>query len=181
MSGSSRLAAHRAAASANDVPETQNPAPDALGGKPQGNEPDTNTIKEKATMDEAAMKAAVEAARTEGHTAGFTEANERMKAVFASEHYAGRETLAAKMLGKPGLSAEDITDVLADAPKVEPKAEVDQAAANAAAEEAARKEMKEAINSGTNANIDASGGSKPNAKDPWDSVLADIAPNNKAA
>jgi hypothetical protein len=52
-----------------------------------------------------------------GHAAGFKEASDRMAIVFASEHYAGREAYAHKMLGKAGLSGSDIVDLLAASPK----------------------------------------------------------------
>ena len=55
------------------------------------------------------------AARTEGASA---ERN-RFVAVMASEHYAGREAVAAKLLAQPSLDAEAIVGVLADTPKIE--------------------------------------------------------------
>ncbi len=42
---------------------------------------------------------------------------DRISAVMASEHYAGREAMAAKMLENPALSAEAINSILAAAPK----------------------------------------------------------------
>jgi hypothetical protein len=51
-----------------------------------------------------------------GHAAGFKAGNDRMMAVFASEHFAGREAAAAKLLIK-NMTATDITDVLATLPR----------------------------------------------------------------
>lgn len=82
------------------------------------------------------------AENAEAHAAGFKAANDRMKAVFASEHYAGREAYAAKLLGKD-LSAEDVIDLLGDAPKA---SAADPEAVAAAAEEAARDEMQSHLN-----------------------------------
>lgn len=163
MTDSKRLAAHRARASAADAPETPNSAPDALGGEPQGNEPATNTIEKENEMADEAHTAALAAAREEGQKAGFTSANERMNAVFASEHYAGRETLAAKMLAKPGLEAKDIIDLLADAPKTAAPAaaEGNDAELREAAEKAGREQMKAAIEETGNSDIDT--GSAPKA------------------
>ena len=91
-----------------------------------------------------------------GLAAGTDAERARMTAVFASEHFAGREAHAAKLLGK-GLSAEDTIDLLADMPKAQP---VDQATANAAAEEAAREEMREQMNKNGNVDLGADEGGK---------------------
>lgn len=48
---------------------------------------------------------------------GFQAAVERSSAVFASEHFEGREKAAAKLLGNPKLSAEEIVATLAELPK----------------------------------------------------------------
>ncbi|MBB4859639.1 ribosomal protein L12E/L44/L45/RPP1/RPP2 [Novosphingobium chloroacetimidivorans] len=105
-------------------------------------------------------KAAIDAARTEGREAGSKSATERMNKVFASEHYAGREAAAAKLLGKPNLSAEDITELLADMPKagVPEAPALTEEQQRAAAEEAGRKEMQAALEQNKNSDIDAGGG-----------------------
>lgn len=130
--------------------------------------------------DENDNKAAVDAARTEGHSAGFKAANDRMSAVMGSEHYAGRETLAKTLLANEKMTAEDITTALAAAPKA---AAPDNPALSAeeqraAAEEAGREEMKGALADTKNSNIDpgAGGGGKPDAAAEatafWDRVHA---------
>lgn len=48
---------------------------------------------------------------------GFAAAVERNRTVFASEHFAGRETAAAALLGNGKLSADEITATLASLPK----------------------------------------------------------------
>lgn len=90
-----------------------------------------------------------------GEESGFKAANERMNAVFASEHFAGREAMAAKLLNKSGMSAEDVIDVLADTPKAEPKeSALSDEDKRKAAEEGGRKEMQEQLDK-TNADLGA--------------------------
>ena len=64
-------------------------------------------------------QADLDAAKAEGVTEGRQMERDRYAAVMGSEHYAGREGLAGKMLAKDSLSAEEINEMLADAPKVE--------------------------------------------------------------
>jgi hypothetical protein len=103
--------------------------------------------------------------QTAEYQAGFKAANDRLNAVTASEHYAGREPSAHAMLGK-SMSASDIIDILATQPKIEPATIIiDPAAATAAAEEAGKATMLAALNEQTNAALDdSSGDAKPNAK-----------------
>ncbi|QZP06804.1 hypothetical protein [Caenibius sp. WL] len=137
--------------------------------------------KEAEMADNVEVNAAVEAARKEGHTAGFKEANDRMNAVFASEHYAGREAAATKLLSK-NMSAEDIVDVLADMPKAEANAALSDEQRKAA-EEAGRKEMKDAMSETQNSNIEANGGggkTKTDSRAVWAKAKAKVFPNSKA-
>jgi len=87
-----------------------------------------------------------------GHSAGLKAANDRMNAVFAHENAKGREASAAKLLGKPNMTSDDIIDVLADMPAAE---QVSQEEANAAAEEAAREEMQKEMSSRGNVDLGA--------------------------
>lgn len=83
----------------------------------------------------------IEEAKKAAFDAGVKAANERMNTVFASEHYAGREATAHTLLNK-GMSAEDITDVLATLPANKPEAADPTAdALKKAEEEGARKAM----------------------------------------
>ena len=137
----------------DDEPETPGCDPD---------EPETKTQESKKKdkdMTDEEKAAITDAARKEGHEAGFKAATDRMNAVFASEHYAGREATAAKLLGKPSMSAEDIVDVLADMPKAE-KQELSADQQREAAEAAGRQEMQDALKSQKNSNIDADSGQK---------------------
>ena len=59
-------------------------------------------------MTEDEHNAALAKAQADAKAEGFAEANARSAAVMASEHYAGNEKLAANLLGKPALSADDI-------------------------------------------------------------------------
>jgi len=174
MAMSTRLSAHREAVRAGgDCPpgDDKDLTPDEPGEE-DGALPTTTSNKKEKSMDDEA-KAAIEAARTEGQEAGSKSANERMKKVFASEHYAGREAAAAKLLGKPNLSAEDITELLADMPKAEaPKAPaLTDEQQREAAEKAGRDEMKAVLDQNKNSDIDAGGGaSKPDKRAEADSV-----------
>ena len=134
-------------------------------------------------MSDSQNAAAVADAEKKGHEAGFSAANDRMNTVFASEHYVGREAMAAKLLGKPSMSAEDIVDVLADTPKAEKSALTDEEAKKAA-EEAGRKEMKDALAGNKNSDIDANGGGKGGDKQVdatavWDKAIALNNPGGK--
>lgn len=114
---------------------------------------------------------------------GWEAANARMRAVFASEHYAGREALAAKLLGK-SLGADDIIAVLAEAPK----RAITRGAGMSPAQpqpdylaevrdRAAREEMLKALEETTNSAIDASGGSVGHASSAgalWDRAIAKV-------
>lgn len=95
-----------------------------------------------------------------GHAAGMSAALARMTAVFGHEAAQGREATAMKMLCKPNMSAEDITDLLADYPAPTPAAEAPAAVADAteAAEAAARAEMRSAISETQNSDIVPTGG-----------------------
>lgn len=175
MTQSSRLAAHRAAAA---IAAAEQEIPPASSLAPADtNEPTTptNQAKEKPMPTEEEMKAAITTAEQKGRDEATQAATQRMTTVFASEHYAGREPLAAKLLGK-SLSAEDIIDLLADAPKAAPVALTAEqiAAAAEAAEVAAREEMARTLAETGNSNIDANGGqggaSKPDTKAEADTV-----------
>lgn len=176
MATSKRLSAHREAVrvGAETEPDDDKPlTPDEPGEDDRDTPPTTTSTKKEKSVDEE-TKAAIEAARTEGRDTGLKSANERMNAVFASEHYAGREAAAAKMLGKPNLSAEDIVDLLADMPKTEPQgstAGLTEEQQRAAAEEAGRQEMKAALEENKNSNVDAStDGGKPDKRKASDDV-----------
>lgn len=89
--------------------------------------------KEKEYMTESEANAAIAAARAEG----FAEANARANTVIGSEHYAGRETLAATMLANDKLSADEIVTMLAAAPKAASPASAE------ADDDAARADMRQ--------------------------------------
>lgn len=64
-------------------------------------------------------QADVDSAKAQGMSEGRQAERERFLAVVNSEHYAGREGLAKKMLASESLSADEINEMLAEAPKVE--------------------------------------------------------------
>jgi hypothetical protein len=165
---SSRLAAHLAEKAASDSAQgnTPNSPPDTPGEVEGGTASDPKSDpKEKNQVDEAEHAAAVAQAREEAEKATLAASTTRMNAVFASEHYAGREAAANRLLGKPNLTAEDITEMLADLPKTAPAAALTEEQQRAAAEEAGREEMRKTLASGQNSNVDANngGGSDPKA------------------
>lgn len=109
-----------------------------------------STKKKDQHMTEDEHKAAVAAAEQSARTEATTQANARFAAVLASEHYAGREKLAANLLGNEKMSADEIVTALALADKIEPKAEEDPDAA-------ARAAMADAIGETGNSGIETTG------------------------
>ena len=146
--------------------------------------PPSKSKRKDKDMAEADQNAAVDTAKREGHDAGFKAATDRFSAVMASEHYAGREAAAGKLLTKASLfsaSADDIVDLLADMQKVEQTA-LTEDQQREAAEEGGRKEMKEALEQGKNSSIDAggNGGGKDKGADAsavWDRAIARVFPD----
>jgi hypothetical protein len=128
-------------------------------------------------------KAAVEAAVKTATESTLKGAKDRMNTVFASEHFAGREATAAKLLTTSDMKAEAIVDVLAGMPAETKGKELSVEDQRAAAEEAGRKEMKDALGDASkNAEIDANGGDgskKPNAAAVWDQAIALNNPGTK--
>lgn len=151
---------------------------DAPKSKPEDNqEPETPENEDEdeqsppskgkdSEMTEAEHQAAVAAAQAEARSATMKESRDRMTAVMASEHYAGREAYAGKLLTKESLataSAEDIIDLLADGPKVE-KTGLTEEQQREAAEKGGREEMKDALAGGKNSDIEANDPGKPGGK-----------------
>lgn len=180
----SRIAAIRAAAAGVhapvDVDEDTDESPET-SDEGEGDQPATKSKKKEPVMADENTNAAVDTAKKEGHTAGFKAANDRMNAVMASEHYAGREASAAKMLSKEALGSDDIIDLLAVMPKTEPTGQIDDQQ-RAAAEEGGRNEMLAALGKDKNSSIDADGG-KGGGKDKaassaaiWDQAIAAVCP-----
>jgi hypothetical protein len=131
--------------------------------------------KDNPDMSEQNDAAAISAARDEGHAAGFKAATDRFQAVISSEHYAGREALAGKLLGKNAMSADDIVEALAEAPKVEAKTLTEEEQ-RAAAEEAGRKEMREQIQKGAdNSSLDPNASRAADVPNHgWDAIHEDL-------
>lgn len=157
-------------------------APEDIEDEGDGSPPPAKSKKKEPVMaDETQTAAALDAAKKEGHDAGFKAATDRFNAVMASEHYAGREASAAKLLTNGALfsaSADDVCAILADMPKVERRA-LTEDQQREAAEEGGRKEMQEVLGKGANSNIDADAG-KAKAETPaavWGSAIAAIFPS----
>lgn len=142
-----RLAARAADTPDDDHDETCTDADCNTHGK--GKKKDEPKMTDASTIDDTALAAA----RAEG----FKAANERNAAVVASEHYAGREKLAANLLGNDKLSAADIIAALAEAP-------APVAAATTDPDAAARAEMRDALAESGNSNVDANAGGRPAAE-----------------
>lgn len=163
MTMSKRLAAFRenARAEAESPPREEENLTPNKPGEENGALPTPPSNEREKSMTDEEMKAEIEKARAEGHQAGLKAANERISKVHASEHYAGREAAAAKLFSKPNLSAEDITELLADMPKAAaPASGLTEEQQRAAAEEAGRQEMRSALEQNKNSDIDAGGGAQ---------------------
>lgn len=169
MTTSSRLAAHRAnapaleanAASDDDMdPQTQ-PTPD---DDEEEDESEAGKNKDKPYMTEEEHKAALAAARAEATT--------RMNTVLASEHYTGREKLAATLLGNDKMSAEEIVAALADAP-------APSAATPEGDEEAARAAMRDRLAAEQPGNTETGGDQNPapEANHGWEAIHAEVEAN----
>lgn len=117
-----------------------------------------------------------ETAVAKAHAEGFAQANDRYGKVIASEHYAGREALAHKLLGNDKLGAEEIIDTLSAAEK-KPEAAGD-------ADETARAEMRDALARNTNSNIEAAAQGAPDkqaaAAAVWDAAISRMPGAKKA-
>lgn len=126
-------------------PDTEIPAPDV---------PEEGEDEKEEPMTDTTNDAALAAARAEGRN----EANARWNTVLASEHYAGREQLAASLLANDAMSADAIVAALATAPAAPKAGGLSDEELRAAAEEGGRMELKAALETGKNSNIDTDGG-----------------------
>jgi capsid assembly protease len=84
---------------------------------------------ENAGITEAAMSAAVEAARVEGFAAGKAEASARIKSILTCEEAKGRQAQAMVLALDMQMSAEDASKVLAASPKASAVASIEDRAA----------------------------------------------------
>lgn len=99
-----------------DPDETETPEDECAEGKDK----ETN-------MEKTHTQADVDQAVATASAAAMKAASERYNTVLASEHYAGRETLAQALLAKDALSAQDIIETLQAAEKKSaPEASADE-------------------------------------------------------
>jgi hypothetical protein len=162
-----------------DIEDPENPENE---DEDDGTPPPAKSNGKETEVTEAEHQAAVETAKAEMRAATMKEGRDRMTAVMASEHYAGREAYAAKLLTKESLasaSADDIIDLLADGPKVETTALTEEQQREAA-EEGGRKEMKEALAGGKNSNVDPNGEGPGKGAETPKSKTAQILANQRA-
>lgn len=141
----------------------------ARAGKPDPDETmEDNTPEDEAEdeTEDAKGKKKDDYMTEDEHNAAVAEATAKAKAderarfgaVMASEHYEGREKLAATLLANDKLSADEIIGALeAASPAVAEETEADT-------EAAAREEMQAALNSSSSATIEAN--TRSNQTDP---------------
>lgn len=154
MATSSRLAAHRASAPKMNAAEQAEPDPANLPDEDQESEDGDEDKEQFMTEDE--HKAALAEATAQAKAEGFAEANQRAATVMASEHYAGREKLAAKLLEKDALSADDIVGMLEAAePAISANADGDDTAARAEMRANLAAEQPEPTGEGGSENLSA--------------------------
>jgi hypothetical protein len=140
--------------------------------RPEGEEEEYMSSKKKDKEKEE-MNYDKDKVESEAHAAGFKQANDRMNAVFASEHYDGREAAAHVMLGNVKLGADDIISILAASPKSE------TLATNIADTEAnAREELRKNLAQNQPQSLGNDGGETPKADDA-DPVIKAAAKVNK--
>lgn len=175
MTVSKRLAAHRASvpiASATDNQQVLTPE-----DRPDEEKSNDNPQPEESPMTDEEIKAAIAKAATEAAATATAAANARFTTVMASEHFPGREKVAANLLTNDAMTADSIIATLALIDK--PNADTTKASDP---EAGAREEMKAAIAEGGNSNIEAGGGKAEKAdkakaaSDAWDRVYADLNP-----
>lgn len=134
----------------------------------------TSKKKKEHAMTQESNASALAAATS----AGAKATHERYAAVMASDHYAGREPLAMKLLGNDKLSADEIIDTLSAAEAKPAPSAANTALSQEASEAAGRQEMQAALAASTNSNLDASGSSAPasgaKASDVWGSAHANL-------
>lgn len=106
---------------------------------------------------------------------------QRFTTVMASDHYIGREGLAATLLASDKMTADEIVTALAAAPK----AAAEPAESAGDPEAAARAEMQAAIAATGNSSVDAGGADAASkatkskaASEAWDRVYADLHPKS---
>lgn len=172
MTESTRLAAHRASASSANEDEPINP------DMPDDDE-EAGEKKDKKNMSDKEQEAAVAQAAADAKKAE----NARFSAVLASEHYAGRETLAKNLLATD-LTAEQVVAALADAPKAQaPGASAEDI--EKAKEEGQREAMKAALGDDKNSGVDPNGSGKGSKQSGsaslWDQAVAANNPGLKLA
>lgn len=166
-----RLAARASEPDDNPEDDDENrPDGDAKGKK-----------KEDAMSDvKTHTQADVDKASADATAAATLAANERFNAVLASEHYAGREPLAQKLLGKADLSADDIIDMLQAAEKKHAAEANDLSDEDRrkAAEEGGRQEMRDQLGKDKNSDADPNDGKQPDSKAKgaaaWDAVISEM-------
>lgn len=155
------------------------PAPGAKAGdmEPDGSDPNEPGEDEKCSKCSEPMKdgkcqkcapdSNASAAASDPIAQARAEVHSRYSAVMSSEHYQGREALAAKMLANDKLSADDIIGMLAAAA---PGAAGNDADATAGAA------MLAAMKSFSNPDTSHAGGGAPKAEanHGWDNIHAEI-------
>jgi hypothetical protein len=92
------------------------PSPLAGGGNPKPNSPEKPDDEDTEDEEKIMTEQEIEKMKADARAEGVSATHARYTAVLASEHFAGREAMATKLLAKDGLSAEDIIDVLSGAP-----------------------------------------------------------------
>lgn len=145
------------------------PEPDST--EPDGDKDDANCSKCKEPMkDGKCSKCSANAEANAADPALTARAEERARftAVMSSEHYKGRESLAATLLASDKLSADEIIAALA----------ASGTAGSNASDDAARAEMRAAISASTNSNVDANGpgqsSASANHRDGWGKATAAV-------
>lgn len=169
MSNGAYAGLRLAARASNPDPDNDpNNEPDDDGDESgESRPPKGKKKKDQTQMNTDTSASALAAAEQAGVAKGAQAANQRFSAVLASEHYKGREKLAAKLLDNFNLSADDIIGALAEAP-----AGGAQASNAADPEDAARQEMQAALAANANSNIDANGSGAAEGKDKQQNAAA---------
>lgn len=148
---------------AETVPGEESPDAPNTPDTPQGEpEPQPQPKDEAPMADTTDTPLAEREDYKAGYAAAETAANERIRAVFASEHFAGREAHAARLLGNAKLDAGDIIAELPNFSKAEANTLTPEQQTEAA-EKGGRAEMREAMTAAGNKDLGSDQNSDANS------------------
>lgn len=158
-----------------------------LASEPGEASSQTQTTEEETPMTEEERKASEANARAEAADEARAAANERVATIMASEHYAGREKLAATLITSSMSADEVVTALKAAGKEVTAQAETPAPTGQAANDAAAAAAMQNVLDGqaaddtpSTTAGSASGGGSQVEG-DPWGKAYGKLGMDKKVA